>query len=68
MDVGSLLATLVDCHQEGLAEQWVTSLGRQMQVPFAPQYHEDSELIASEAIGLNYNKPPRHGFIHHSMV
>ena len=33
MDVAALLATLVDCHQEALAEQWVASLGRDQQVP-----------------------------------
>ena len=31
LDVGGLLATLVDCHQEQLAEQWAVSLGRHHQ-------------------------------------
>lgn len=33
MDVAAFLATLVDCHQEALAEQWAASLGRDQQVP-----------------------------------
>lgn len=50
--MGSLLATLVDCHQEGLAEQWVISLGRDMQVLVAPPITNDTraEMLKIHAL------------------